>query len=72
MDYKAEQEMEVEALESILMDDFRGAAMQLRAACMHSIPSCHRLLALVGSNSKDGGVYQAVHPTALASCMSCV
>lgn len=26
MDYQAEQEMEVEALESILMDDFEGTA----------------------------------------------
>ena len=36
MDYQAEQEMEVEALESILMDDFQGAA----AACalVHGLP----------------------------------
>ena len=34
MDYKAEQEMEVEALESILMDDFAGAHTDILLCCV--------------------------------------
>jgi len=34
MDYKAEQEMEVEALESILMDDFAGAHFAILLCCV--------------------------------------
>ena len=35
MDYQAEQEMEVEALESILMDDFEGTpASYVKPVCL--------------------------------------
>lgn len=36
MDYKAEQEMEVEALESILMDDFAGAHFAILLCCVRT------------------------------------
>ena len=56
MDYKAEQEMEVEALESILMDDFSG--MHIPCSTVHAqLRSCllENLL---------GGVQHAVELTA--------
>lgn len=34
MDYQAEQEMEVEALESILMDDFSGERLQAQPSVL--------------------------------------
>ena len=37
MDYKAEQEMELEALQAILMDDLTGAATQVACACKEKI-----------------------------------
>lgn len=38
MDYSAEQEMEIEALQSILMDDFAGKRSPLHPVFVHVTP----------------------------------
>ena len=63
MDYQAEQEMEMEALQSILMDDLQGKQLKLSSTdvCMSLTMKVSGASACTTCGRRNDGLQQIVH-----------